>query len=70
MLAASENKKISDDNPNHYLPTLIAELGGKADEVFSSNLLPLPSSCDYSNLVYSEFVNIRSLIITDFQDTL
>jgi hypothetical protein len=70
MLAASENKKISDDNPNHYLPTLIAELGGKADEVFSSNLLPLPSSCDYSNLVYSEFVNIRSLIITDFSKIL
>ncbi|MFF2092951.1 DUF262 domain-containing protein [Paenibacillus sp. NPDC058174] len=63
MLAASENNFISDQNPNEYLPKLIETLGERYEEVFSSNLLPLLTSTDYSKLSYEDFLELRSEIV-------
>jgi hypothetical protein len=63
MLAASENNAISDDHPNEYLPRLVSELGAEANNVFSSNYLPEPTSLDYSTLEYSEFLDARAKLM-------
>lgn len=60
MLAASENKEISDDDPRLYLPTCIHDLGQAAEAVFASNLLPSPAGFQYSTASFAEFVGIRS----------
>lgn len=65
MLAASENNDISDDHPNEYLPKLAAKLGNDADAVFSSNYLPSPNSVDYSTLDYSDFLQMRAVLIME-----
>jgi hypothetical protein len=41
-------------------------LGGSADEVFSSNLLPKPSSFEYSKATYGQFVDERIKLISGF----
>ncbi|HZQ55188.1 MAG TPA: hypothetical protein VFB14_23515 [Bryobacteraceae bacterium] len=63
ILAASENRAISDDDPNDYLPRLIQSHNGDAEKIFASNLLPNPSNYDYASLPYAEFLNIRSQAI-------
>lgn len=66
MLAASENNIISDDHPNEYLPRLVEELGAEAKRIFESNYLPSPDTVDYSELSYSEFLDLRSeLMMSD-----
>jgi hypothetical protein len=59
MLAASENKAISDDDPQSYVPKYVVGLGVEADAVFESNLLPKPSAFQYSHASFSEFVTMR-----------
>ncbi len=63
ILAASENRAISDEDPSVYLPRLLAELSDEADIVFASNLLPSPHATDYATLGYEEFLKLRSGLI-------
>jgi hypothetical protein len=62
MLAASENKVISDQDPHAYIPTLIDRHAENADEVLESNLLPLSRSTDYASLTFHEFRERRASI--------
>ncbi|MGW4116407.1 GmrSD restriction endonuclease domain-containing protein [Actinosynnema sp. NPDC004786] len=63
MLAASENNLVSDDDPQDYLPEVANDLGDNADEVFLSNLLPLPSQYDYARTTLDEFIEVRAEIV-------
>jgi len=63
MLAASENNRISDTEPNTYLPDYVKALDGEAEAVFASNMLPSPSSVDYSTLDYDTFLDTRAVIL-------
>jgi hypothetical protein len=66
MLSAQANNKISDDAPAKYLPAIALALGTGADSVFLSNLLPAPSSFDYANSTYEEFIASRVTLIDDY----
>ena len=70
MLAASENKLISDRDPREYIPECVAKLGAKADLVFKSNLMPMPSTFDYATHTFSEFIERRSNLIENLVSTL
>jgi hypothetical protein len=70
MLAASENKVISDEDPHIYLPRCIKNLGSDSEAVFASNLLPLPSAFNYAKRSYTEFFKARSKIIGEFASKL
>jgi hypothetical protein len=70
MLAASENKIISDRSPTEYIPECVDALGSQANAVFRSNLLPLPDSVDYSSLEFSDFLTRRSELIRNLVDRL
>lgn len=63
ILAASENKKVSDSDPKVYLPQCAHALGNESDAVFLSNLLPAPSQFDFASASYSDFLDYRSEII-------
>jgi hypothetical protein len=65
LLPAAANLKISDQDPNKYLPQLQADLGASADAIFSSNMLPEPSSFDYSKSSYEDFIAARLQIMRD-----
>lgn len=65
MLSAEANKHISDQMPSSYLPKLISDYDGSADEIFMSNLLPRPSSFDYAAATYAEFVAARAQILLE-----
>ncbi|WP_447965152.1 GmrSD restriction endonuclease domain-containing protein [Nitrospira sp. Ecomares 2.1] len=65
MLTSTSNKTISDSPPSKYVPVIVAELGKDADAVFISNLLPKPSSFNYKNANYSDFLAARGKIISD-----
>ncbi len=60
FLAASENNKVSDDDPKAYIPALVEDLQGVAVSVFASNLLPDPNEFDYSNSDYDSFLLARA----------
>jgi hypothetical protein len=66
MIAAAGNNYISDSDPNQYLPECAGRLAREADEVFSSNLLPPPSSFDYSKAGYKDFLDERAKIVARF----
>ena len=70
MLAASENKVISDTDPNAYLPLCISQLGHHAEVVFASNLLPNPSSFDYGSADYQQFLDVRATCLHKLIETL
>ena len=63
MLAASENRAISDDSAWDYLPTLHQLHGEEAVSIFASNLLPNPTTTDYAKLRYDQFLALRSEIV-------
>ncbi len=63
MLASSENKVISDEDPRLYLPKLIDGLGSRAESVFRSNALPPPTKFLYDVATFEEFLTERSEII-------
>lgn len=63
IIAASENNKISDSDPNNYLPELSVTLGDVADTVFVSNHMPAPSAENYAKLDYPSFLRARSVIL-------
>ena len=66
MIAAAANNAIRDSDPNHYLPACSTTLGQDADAVFSSNLLPKPSSFDYSQCNYERFLEARAQLVAGF----
>lgn len=70
MIAAAGNNFISDSDPKVYLTKCQADLAGKADDVFSTNLLPKPSEFDYSSANYNEFLNARAQLVSEFVDQL
>jgi len=64
MLAASQNKLVSDSDPKQYLPTCAGALGTQAELVFESNLLPSPlGSFQYSTANYEMFLAARCELI-------
>jgi hypothetical protein len=70
MLAASENKTISDEDPQKYLPAYALALGTGANSVFSSNLLPKPSEVQYSSMTFADFLTRRCKLIDKMVRTL
>ena len=66
MIAAVANNAISNSDPSSYLPKLAATLGAIGDDVFASNLLPMPSAFDYSKATYDEFLKERAPIVMGF----
>lgn len=65
MLSASENKIVSDNDPNVYLVDMIQKHGSQAGEIFSSNLLEDPLNLSYETTTYDQFLASRSQIIHD-----
>ena len=63
VLAAAENNFVGDKDPQQYLPRAIQALGEKADHVFGSNLLPLPSKYAYGSASLEDFMAARAPII-------
>jgi hypothetical protein len=63
MLAASENNDISDADPTTYLPKCIEALEERAEDVFTSNLLPKPREFDYAAGTYDEFRTARAPLV-------
>lgn len=70
MIAAAGNNAISDSDPVSYIPNIVATLGTESDAVFRSNLLPEPSSFEYSKASYEEFVNARIALVAATVETL
>jgi len=70
MLTAMANNFIKDADPAKYIPAAVAVLGNDADEVFWSNLLPPPSSFDYVNATYDQFLDARTLLVVGAVQTL
>jgi hypothetical protein len=70
MLAAAENGKISDADPNVYIPYFAGRLGDEADAVYRSNLMPEPGTFDYSNATLEDFISARLPIVLDAIDEL
>ena len=66
MLSASDNIAISDNDPRTYVAELAGQLSVIGDEVFSSNLLPKPSTFSYPDSSFGEFVVERSKIIHEY----
>jgi hypothetical protein len=63
ILAASENRLISDADPNVYLPKCVTDLGNQATAVFAASLLPDPVSFPYAKAPYREFSAERAALI-------
>ena len=70
MLASSENKVISDEDPHLYLPSCALKLGRQSKKVFESNLMPDPNIFDYSTATYQDFLQDRAELITIFTEAL
>lgn len=66
MLAAAENREVSDADPRVYLPSCIASLGDAAVDVFASNLMPSPEGNDYALMDYAEFAERRADVLRAF----
>ena len=66
MITSSSNKAISDRDPIEYLPSIAKSLGSESDNVFGSNLLPLPSNFDYAKATYADFLATRGEILTSY----
>lgn len=60
FLSMQENNRISDQDPNVYIPNSIVAHGNNAKQIFKSNLLPDPTKVDYSKLTYKDFLQERS----------
>jgi hypothetical protein len=70
MIAAAGNNAIRDSDPKKYLPECQTALGQAADEVFFSNLLPIPSAFDYAHASYEEFLKARAPLVASFVEDL
>jgi len=70
MIAAAGNNAISDNDPASYIPATVTNLGMNADAVFQSNMLPAPSSFDYSKASYEQFIDARIKLVAATVQTL
>jgi hypothetical protein len=70
LLAASENKIVSDADPKTYIPKFAQALGPDADSVFASNLLPTVSELNYTDASFSDFIEQRCIKIAGLVNTL
>ncbi|MEM6868672.1 MAG: DUF262 domain-containing protein [Cyanobacteria bacterium P01_C01_bin.121] len=70
MLAAAENRAVSDADPNVYLPACLTILGDSGSEVFASNLMPSPNENDYSAMPFAEFMQRRAEVLRSHIATL
>ncbi len=70
ILNAASNNKISDKDPNKYLPETAIQLSSQADTIFESNLLPKPSNFDYQAANYDQFIEARIDIIEKYAKSL
>lgn len=64
ILTAASNKKISDNPPAKYIPSLAEDLGKDVEDVFSSNLLPSPSKFKYTKSSYADFLLARGELLS------
>ncbi len=64
MLTSASNKTMSDNPPSKYVPPLCASLDTSCDAVFASNLLPVPSSFEYSKASYTDFLAERGNLLS------
>lgn len=60
ILSASENNRISDNDPNEYILEYGSKLGESHDEVLAANLMPQLSDVDYKTVEFQEFLKSRS----------
>jgi hypothetical protein len=70
ILAASENRLISDDDPHVYLPKCVADLGNQSSAVFAASLLPDPTSFPYASASFEDFSSARAALIAALVDRL
>jgi hypothetical protein len=63
ILAASENRLVSDDDPQVYLPKCVTDLRDQASAVFASNVLPDPVHFPYATATYKDFSAARVSLI-------
>jgi len=70
MLAASENRLISDDDPHVYLPKCVIDLDSQAKAVFAANLLPDPAGFRYATASFKAFSGARAALIATTVDRL
>ena len=70
MLAASENREISDSPPDVYIPACINKLGMAAAAIFKANFLPDPDQFPYRTATFAEFVEARTAIIDEAVENL
>jgi hypothetical protein len=70
ILTAYENNRVSDEDPNKYLPQCVMDLGPSASDVFRSNVLPDPKQFDYAAADYSRFLQVRSTLVARVVDRL
>jgi hypothetical protein len=70
ILAASENRLISDDDPHVYLPKCVTDLANQATNVFAASLLPDPAIFPYATATFKEFSAGRAALIAATVDRL
>lgn len=63
MLSSSQNKNVSNRPPSDYLRESYNRLGGEADTVFASNLLPSTATSAWRNDNYDLFLEERAKTI-------
>jgi hypothetical protein len=63
ILAASENRLISDNDPHAYLPKCVTDLSNQATAVFAANLLPDPASFPYATAPFEDFSAARAELV-------
>jgi hypothetical protein len=66
MLAASENNRISDSDPQEYISQLWAEHDANAAVIFASNLVPKTTEFDYKKGTFGAVLEARSRLIAEF----
>ena len=64
MLAASENNLVGDKDPQIYLPQVISDLDGRAEDVFKSNLMPSAHKLRLENATLDSFLVERVALVS------
>ncbi len=63
MLSASENRRVSDDDPAEYIPKYMKALGTQTSDVLASNCMPSSDSFAYETASFEEFMLARAALI-------
>jgi hypothetical protein len=67
LLAASENRFVSDADPRVYLPRLLQDHGSEAAAILSCNVMP---AMDYSTASFPAFVDARARLLASLAQRL